>query len=119
MSDDSTMKFVLTILCSLMFLWRQVAAMASPVACASQPARHCCHAGTMPCCATSPASVPQVPVTATVPAGSQQQILSPVPAAVVWGFAAHGPPSVSPGTNAFLWANEAPLFQRHLSCLIS
>jgi hypothetical protein len=73
----------MTILCSLMFLWGQMATMAAPIPCTSQPAHHCGHACKMPCCAASPASVPQPVSTIPAPASAQQQ-LSLAPSLLTW-----------------------------------
>jgi hypothetical protein len=116
--NNAIMKFVLTILCSLMFLGGQLAAMSVPFVCDGQPAHHCGCNGKMPCCAASPTSLPQAPVTATVPAGSQQQILSSVPAVVVWVLVTAGTPSISPLSDTVLKAGDAPLFVRHCAWLI-
>lgn len=118
MGDLLIVKFALTILCSLMFLAGQVMAPAAPGACAGRPAHHCCHAGTMPCCAASPSSVPQPPVTATVPTGSQIQILSPVPATVVWVIPTAATASISPVVTVSPKVAAAPLFARHCAWLI-
>ena len=112
------MKCALTILCSLLFLAGQMAAVSAPLVCASQPTHHCDCGGKMPCCATNPASSPQSPVTATVPAGLQQQILSPIPSVVVLVLATAETPSVSPANTVFLKAGDAPLFVRHCAWLI-
>ena len=118
MVNNVTMKFVLTILCSLMFLGGQMAVMSAPLACAGQPSHHCGCGGKMPCCAASPSSVPPAPVAATVPAGSQQQILSSVPAVLVWVLVTAGTPSISPVSDTVLKAGDAPLFARHCAWLI-
>jgi hypothetical protein len=111
------MKFVLTILCSVLFLGEQMAAMSAPVVCDAQPAHQCCHGCKMPCCAASPASAPQAPVTATV-SNFQPQILSPVPTVVLLVLPTSGIPSVSPVASPFLRANDAPIFARHCAWLI-
>ncbi|MEJ0090523.1 MAG: hypothetical protein WDM80_12385 [Limisphaerales bacterium] len=118
MNNNPIVKFALTILCSLLFLWGQVPAMASPAACASQPDRQCCRDGKMTCCSASPSSVPQTPVSATAPAGSQQQILPPVSTLVSLIFPAVETLSVSPVAAAFLQANDEPIFARHCARLI-
>ncbi len=112
------MKFTLTILCSLLFLGGQMAGIAAPAACAGRPAQHCGCGGKMPCCAARPASLPQTPVTATMPAGSQSQILSFVPAVVVWVLAPAGDSSSAPVVSPVLTAGAAPLFARHCAWLI-
>jgi len=117
MNHNSNVKFVLTILCSLMFLGGQMAAVTPPEVCAAQPKHACCHGGNMPCCAASPASVPQSPATAMIPS-LQQPILSPVPAVVLLVLTTAGTPSVSPAPAHFLRANDAPLFARHCAWLI-
>jgi len=117
MGHNSNVKFVLTILCSLMFLGGQMAALTPPLACAAQPAKSCCHGGEMPCCSASPAPDSQPPATATVP-NFQQQILSPVPAVVLLVLPTAGTPLVSPAATSFLRADDAPLFARHCAWLI-
>jgi hypothetical protein len=77
-------KFALTILCSLMFLWGQMATMALPIPCSSQPAQHCGHACKMPCCAASPASVPQPVSGVPAPVSAQQQLSLPAPSLIAW-----------------------------------
>jgi len=117
MSHNSNVKFVLTMLCSLLFLGGQMAALTPRLACAAQPAKSCCQGGEMPCCAASPASAPQQPATATVP-NFQQQILSPVPAVVLLVLPIAGTSSISPVASAFLRTDDAPLFARHCAWLI-
>src|SRR6185369_8398548 len=112
MGNNTNVKFVLTILCSLLFLGGQLAALTPPLACAAQPAKPCCHGGEMPCCSASPASDSQPPATATVP-NFQQQILSPVPAVVLLVLTTAGTPLVSPAATSFLRTDDAPLFARH------
>ena len=116
--DSIIVKFALTILCSLMLLWGQMPALASSAPCASQPDRACCRGGKMTCCSTSPSSVPQTPVSTTAPAGSQQQILLPVPTVISFIFPVVETPSISPVAAAFLQANDEPLFARHCARLI-
>ena len=117
MIDTPNVKFVLTILCSLMFLGGQMAAVSSPVVCAAQPVHHCCHGGNMPCCAASPASVPQAPVSGTVP-NQQQQILSPVPAVVLLVLPTAGTSLISQVATSVVSVDDAPLFARHCVWLI-
>jgi hypothetical protein len=102
-------KIALTILCSLMLLWSQAVVASVP---ATNPvAQDCgCH-GKMACCKAAPAA-PSAPVDATAPAVSQNQILSPVPATVVWVLAAAGTPFISPTVSPSLAAADAPLFAR-------
>jgi hypothetical protein len=102
-------KIVLTILCSLMLLWGQAAVASAPV---TNPVAHDCGCGgKMACCKVAPAS-PSAPVDATAPAASQNQILSPVPATVVWVLAAAGTTSITPTVSSSLAAADAPLFAR-------
>jgi hypothetical protein len=118
MGDNYNVKLALTILCSLMFLGGQMAAMAMPIAGASQSAHHCGCGGKMPCCAAGPSSVPHMPVTATVSAGSQNLILSPVPAVVIWFLPTAAASSISPVITISPKAGDAPLFARHCAWLI-
>jgi len=109
-------KIALSILCSLMLLWAQLAVAAVPAAgaIAGQPMKHCCCGGKMSCCH---ASAPQ-PLAATPQLGSQNQIVSPVPAVVVWVLAAAETSSISPIVASALTAGDAPLFARHCAWLI-
>jgi len=101
-------KIVLTILCSLLLLGGQVMVAAS----ATRPvAEDCGCGGKMACCQTAPAA-PTAPLDAPAPATSQHQVLSPVPATVVWVLAAAGTPFISPTVSPSLAAADAPLFAR-------
>jgi hypothetical protein len=118
MGDDLIVKFALTILCSLMFLWGQMATMATPITCASQPAHHCGHACKMPCCAASPASVPQPVSAIPVPAPAQQQISLPAPNLIAWLLPEYGD-SLSPSAaGSPLALDGTPLRTRLCTLLI-
>ena len=82
MGESKPVKLVLSMVCSLLFLWGQVATVAAPSACALAPVRACCHAGVMPCCAAKPAPAP----VSAVPLAGPTQPLSvlPVAAALLW-----------------------------------
>jgi hypothetical protein len=108
MGDKYNVKLALTIFCSLMLLWGQVAvASASPTVTVAQD---CGCGGKMACCRTAPAPH-STPLDATATTASQP-ILSPVPATVVWVLAAAGIPSISPTVSPSLAAAGAPLFAR-------
>ena len=109
------MKFGLSILCSLLLLWAQVAVASAPV---TAPAAHDCGCGgRMACCHASPAR-PAAPLDATVVIVSAHQILSPIPATVVWVLPAAGTFSISPTVPSSLTAAVAPLFARNCVRLI-
>jgi hypothetical protein len=103
-------KIALTILCSLLLMLGQT--MAAPVASAAD----CGCGGKSACC--KQAQVPTAPPAATVPASSQIQMVSPVPAVVVWSLAAAGTFSISPTVSPSLTAGVAPIFARNCSRLI-
>jgi hypothetical protein len=107
-------KIALTILCSLLFVLGQMATLSSPVVSVGHVQKNCGCGGKMSCCQR--ASVPQ-PITATAQANSQNQILSPVPPVVVWGFVPVGTGSVSP-TPPSLILGSAPIFARDCAWLI-
>jgi len=101
-------KIALTILCSLMLLWGQVAVASAPAA--NVVAHDCGCGGKMACCRTAPTSH-STPLDTTVAVASQQ-ILSPVPATAVWVLAAAGTPAIVPTVPPSLAAADAPLFAR-------
>jgi len=102
-------KIVLTILCSLLLVWAQVAAASVPAT--GPAATDCGCGGRMACCKPAPAPASQ-PLAAVASPGSQLQILSPVPATVVWGLAAAGTPFLSHVVSPALMADAAPLYAR-------
>lgn len=109
MDDDFFVKIALTILCSLLLLWGQAAvASASAI---SPVAEDCGCGGKMACCRTAPAPA-SAPLEATAPAASPNQILSPVPATVIWVLTAAGTPLFVPTVSPSLAAADAPLFAR-------
>jgi hypothetical protein len=112
-------KFVLTILCGLLFLGGQMAAVALPMGCASQTttAQPCACGGKMACCAAKKTADSQ-PLSATVPVTQQNQILTPVPAMMVWILATTEIPSSSPTATVSSKAGDAPIFARHCAWLI-
>ncbi|MDR3456521.1 MAG: hypothetical protein P4N60_03685 [Verrucomicrobiae bacterium] len=102
------MKIALTILCTLLLLGSQmVVASASPT---NPVAQDCGCGGKMACCRTAPASHSNPLEAASV--STSQQILSPVPATVVWVLAAAGTPSLVPPVSSSLAAAAAPLYAR-------
>jgi hypothetical protein len=103
-------KAALTILCSLLLFLGQ--AVAAPVF----GAMDCGCGGKMACC--KPAQVPQAPPAATAQLGSQIQMVSPVPAVMVWSLAPAGTFSISPTVSPSLTAGVAPIFARNCSRLI-
>jgi hypothetical protein len=107
-------KIALTIICSLFLVWAQAVAAQSPA-----PGKMgCCpKAGcSMPCCKA--ASAPErTPFDATVSAASQQ-ILSPVPAPVVWVWSAAGTSSIAPAPSVLPTMQSAHVFARNCIRLI-
>ena len=106
------MNFVLTIVCSLLLVLGQAAAWSAPVNCAGAAGKNCGCGGQMACCQTakSPASQPPAATTTT---GSQNQIVSPVPAMLVLVPTAAGTTSIFPTVSLSLTAAVPPLFARH------
>ena len=109
------MKIALTILCSLLLICAQAVAAATPVAMAAQ-SHSCGCGGKMPCCKTAPVS-PKAPLDATVSVAAQQ-ILSPVPVAVVWVWAAAGTSENFSSVGKLPSAQTAPIYARHCVRLI-
>jgi hypothetical protein len=105
-------KFALAIVCSLLLVLGQAVAWSMPVSCAGAAENNCGCGGQMPCCKTAAAPAPQ-PLAATAPLGSQNQMLSPVPVAVVWVSPAAETTSISPTVSPSLTAAVTPLFARH------
>ena len=105
------MRFLLAIVCSLLFVGGQFASISS--ASVVKPSVPCCQCGgQMPCCAAKPVQTPQ-PLPANSPrTGAENQLLSPLPLVTVSFWSAAGPsifpPSVSPSLNAA----AAPVFAR-------
>jgi hypothetical protein len=108
-------KIALTLFCSLLLILGQGASASMPVVGIGQVKKDCGCGGRMSCCRQ--ASVPQ-PLTATAPASSQNQILSPVPAAVIWVLASAGTASISPTVSPSLSTGAAPIFARDCARLI-
>lgn len=108
-TDKQTMKIALTILCSLLLVLGQAVAVSAPAG--GLAAADCGCGGKMACCQQTP--VPPAPPAATVPAGSQNQMVSPIPAVVAWVLAPAGTASISPPVSPLLTAASAPIFARH------
>jgi hypothetical protein len=108
-------KIALVIACSLFLILGQATMVCGANASASVTKHDCGCGGKMSCC--QHASVPQ-PVSATAPAGSQNQILSPVPAMVVWFLANTGTTQISPTAFPSLSIGAAPIFARNCVWLI-
>jgi hypothetical protein len=108
-------KAALAIVCCVFLVLGQALALSVPAAGTSVAQHDCGCGGKMSCCRQ--ASVPQ-PVTATAPAGSQNQILSPVPAAVVWFLTAAEAAPISPTVSPSMSVGAAPIFARNCAWLI-
>jgi hypothetical protein len=115
MDDYHTVKIALAIVCSLLLVLAQAMAVSVPTASANVAKPDCGCGGKMSCCQR--ASAPQ-PLAATVPASAQNQLLSPVPAAVVWVLAAAGNPQIFPTVSPVLSVGAAPIFARHCAWLL-
>lgn len=111
------MKIALAIVCSLFLILGQAVVVCTANASATGAKHDCGCGGKMSCCAAKQASVPQ-PVAATVPAGSQNQIIFSVPVFVVLDLANTESVSISPTVPASLSANVAPIFARNCAWLI-
>ena len=108
------MRLAVAIVCSLLLILGS--AVASPVMACGSVAADCGCGGKMACCKS--AQVPQAPPAATTQLGSQNQMVSPVPAVVVWSMATAGTFSISPTVSSSLTAGVAPIFARNCSRLI-
>jgi hypothetical protein len=106
-------KIALAIVCSLFLVLGQAMAVSVPVACAVAAVKDCGCGGKMSCCRHA-----SQPPAATAPASSQNQIVSPIPAQLVWVLAATGAAQVSPTVSPFLAAGTAPIFARDCARLI-
>jgi hypothetical protein len=113
LTDKSPVKTVFSILCGLMLVWAQAAVAAIP---ATVQAENCGCGGKMACCQAAP-TMPAAPLDVTT-SGAAQQILSSVPVAVVWVWAATGTSSFSPAHSILLTVDAAPLFARNCVRLI-
>ena len=112
------MKIALAILCSLLLAWAQVVVASVPVTTGGPAAHDCGCGGKMPCCQAAPAAPASQPLSATAPAPSQNQILSPAPATVLWVLPATETPIFSPGVSPSLTAGSALIFARNCVRLI-
>jgi hypothetical protein len=115
LTDKQTVKIALTIALSLFLLLGQAVMLNVPASNASHAAKSCACGGKMSCCQA--ASVPQPPVTAA-PISSQNQLLVPVPAAVLLVLPVAGTVSFSFSPLPVLAASRAPIFARNCIRLI-
>jgi len=105
----------LTIAFSWFLLLGQAVVFNVPAGNASHAEKNCACGGNMSCCQT--ASVPQAPVTAA-PVSSPNQLLVPVPAAVLLVLPVAGTVSFSFSPLPVLAASRAPIFARNCIRLI-
>lgn len=113
MDAQPTVKIALAIVCSLLLVLGQAMAVAVPAASAGAAVKDCGCGGKMSCCRHAA----QPPV-ATVPVSSQNQIVSPVPAVMVWVLTNTGTSQISPTVSPSLSAGAAPIFARDCARLI-
>ena len=113
MDAQPTVKIALAIVCSLLLVLGQAMAVAVPVASAGAAVKDCGCGGKMSCCRH--ASQPPV---ATVPVSSQNQIVSSVPAVMVWVLASTKTSQISPTVSPSLSVGAAPIFARDCARLI-
>ena len=113
MDAQPTVKIALAIVCSLLLVLGQAMAVAGPVASAGAAVKDCGCGGKMSCCRH--ASQPPV---ATVPVSSQNQIVSSVPAVMVWVLASTKTSQISPTVSPSLSVGAAPIFARDCARLI-
>jgi hypothetical protein len=113
LTDKSPVKTVFSILCSLMFVWAQAVVAAVP---AAAHVEDCGCGGKMACCQAAPSSQP-APMDAAASVATQQ-IVSSVPVAVVWVWAAAGTTFISPVSSTPLIVDAAPIFARNCARLI-
>jgi hypothetical protein len=102
-------KIALTIISSLLLIWAQAVAAQTPV-----PVKTACcpiAACPMPCCKAAPAPE-RTPSEATVSTASQQ-LLSPVPAMVIWVWSVAGTSSLAPAPSVLLTAQSTHVFARN------
>lgn len=112
------MRFAVAIVCSLLLVWGQFAVASAMCDSTAKLAGNCCHCGgKMNCCSAKPASSQPVPAN-NARAGFQNQIVSPIPAAMVWVLAAAGTTSISPTVSPSLNAGAVPIFERNCARLI-
>jgi hypothetical protein len=113
--DNQTVKITLAIVCSLLLVLGQAVRASAPAASSGHVEKNCGCGGKMSCCQT--ASVPQPPVTAA-PVNSQNQLLVPVPAAVLLVLPVAGTVLFSLPPSPALPASSAPIFARNCIRLI-
>jgi hypothetical protein len=113
MDAQPTVKIALAIVCSLLLVLGQAMAQSVPVASTGAAVKDCGCGGKMSCCRH--ASQPPV---ATVPVSSQNQIVSSVPAVMVWVLASTKTSQISPTVSPSLSVGAAPIFARDCARLI-
>jgi hypothetical protein len=116
LDETKTVKAILAILCGLSLILGQTLPV-SAGSCATAVKTDCGCGGQMACCAEKSAPTSPAPAS-TERAGSENQIVSLVPATVVWVLAAAGTSSLSPVKGFAAPLPAAPLFARHCSRLI-
>jgi hypothetical protein len=109
-------KATLTILCGLSLLLGQMFPAAAS-SCATAVKTGCGCGGKMVCCAAKSAPASPAPAP-TQRAGPETQIVSLVPATVVWVLAAAGTASIYPANDFAAPLPAAPIFARHCTRLI-
>lgn len=110
------MKAILAILCGCSLLFGQMLPAAAS-SCATAVKTDCGCGGKMACCAKKSAPYSPAPAT-TERGGSENQIVSLIPATVVWVLAAAGTSSLSPANHFAAPLPAAPIFARNCSRLI-
>jgi len=108
-------KIALAIVCSVFLILGQATALSVSAASTSVVRHDCGCGGKMSCC--QHASMPQ-PLAATTPTSSQNQIISFVPALMVWVVASTGVAQISPTVSSSLITHTAPIFARNCVRLI-